>query len=748
MMDMQKGAALNSLTVGSLRVDLSLDGAGHPLVTPIWTGDKTINWQAEGWNHSPVVRANGLSFGLAQGNMFFAGWKQRAQGGWNLTYRCNNGLMVHVDLWTASDNPVLWSTVTLENTTDGTMEGIERFDALTMAMGTEGTLPHVNYVLGWLDGPRMETPGHHAMRYPYSSWIPRLLYGDPVPELPPAPEAGWQSPVLRPVFEHLEMLPLRSGKRSTYENHPWVAVLDPVRQAGLFAGILYSGQWGIDVRYDRASSHVHVNAYSMGNIHTLLPGQTLVSPPAFLGFFEGGWDEAHHASARFTGSEIVRKPPAVFPLTYYNFGTAHLVGEYRDPATFYDKVLINVDAAAEAGFECFMMDAGWWDGSDWVGDFSIGLGNFMEHTGKFPKGLRHLSDYVHAKGMLFGLWVEFERVDIRTANLGSCPWKPEWIVHQKGYAYRSWGQHFYDLCLGVPEAAAWALENICDTIDRYGVDWLKYDSNEWSVCDDLTHGHGEKDGEWAQIEGMNHVMRSVAERYPKLIIENCSGGSQRADLGTARYCTYFACHDTNWPSALTRRYAHGAGCIYPQYYNKQMTGYQVEFPYLSPPQIQGEAPLGSQERLEWRAMSRMMGLFETGNWMGKMNWDELTRLSPIITFYKTIRHTLFGKRYVLRGTDPVIERANLESDNWEAYEYIAPGEEMVCVYFFRCASPDASFSIRLKGLQPEASYRIRYFRNPNTDRFTGTDLMQRGIVLRLEQPLSSDLLVLEMVGSG
>ncbi len=747
-MELQKDAALDSLTVGSLRVELSLDGAGHPRVTPIWNGNKTINWQAQGWTLSPVVSVNGIYYGLAQGNMTFDGWKPRAHGGWVLTDRCKNGLLVHVELWTARDNPVIWSTVTLENSTDETLEGIERFDALTVELGTEGTLPSVNYVLGWLDGPRLETPGHHAVRFPYPSWIPRLLYGDPLPELPPAPEAGWQSPVLRPVFERLETLPLRSGKRSTYENHPWAAVLDPVRQAGFFAGILYSGQWGLDVRYDRAVSHVTVNAYSMGNVHTLLPGQRIISPPAFLGFFEGGWDEAHQASARFTGSEIVRKPPAVFPLTYFNFGTAHLLGDYSDPLTFYDKVLTNVDAAAEAGFECFMIDAGWWDGSAWVGDFSIGLGNFTEHPGKFPKGLKHLSDYVHARGMLFGLWVEFERVDLRTANLGPCPWKPEWIVHQKGYAYRSWGQHFYDLCLGVPEAADWALENICAAIDRYGVDWLKYDSNEWSVCDDATHGHGEKDGEWFQIEGMNHVMRNVAERYPQLIIENCSGGSQRADLGTARYCTYFACHDTNWPSALTRRYAHGAGCIYPQYYNKQMTGYQVEFPYLNRPQIQGETPPGSQERLEWRAMSRMLGLFETGNWVGKMNRVELKRLSPIIAFYKTIRHALFGKRYVLRGTDPVIERDNLESDNWEAYEYIAAGEEMVCVYFFRCASPDDRFPIRLKGLQPEASYRIRYFRNPQADVFTGTTLMQQGIVLRLEQPLSSDILVLERVGSG
>src|SRR6202030_1418158 len=51
------------------------------------------------------------------------------------------------------------------------------------------------------------------------------------------------------------------------------------------------------------------------------------------------------------------------------------------------------DAAAATGMELFIVDLGW----------AREIGDWREDPAKFPSGMRALSDYVHARGMKFGL---------------------------------------------------------------------------------------------------------------------------------------------------------------------------------------------------------------------------------------------------------------------------------------------------------------------------------------------------------
>ena len=62
---------------------------------------------------------------------------------------------------------------------------------------------------------------------------------------------------------------------------------------------------------------------------------------------------------------------------------------------------------------------------------------------------------------------------------------------------------------------------------------------------------------WVRDQGMYCILDGLRERFPNLTIENCAGGSQRADLGIARFCRPVQVHDRNHPSVLERRYAHG-----------------------------------------------------------------------------------------------------------------------------------------------------------------------------------------------
>jgi alpha-galactosidase len=343
-------------------------------------------------------------------------------------------------------------------------------------------------------------------------------------------------------------------------------------------------------------------------------------------------------------------------------------------------------------------------------------------------GLRGVSDYVHSLGMQFGLWFEFSRVDLRTANKGLHPWTPDMLLHQKGQSYRSWCQHVYMMCTGATGAADWALENMAWCVREFDLDYIKIDDNEWAVCDDTTHGHEAGDGEWHQIQGVYHILRGLRERFPNLVIENCAGGSQRSDLGMARYCVPIQVHDRCTPSILERRYCHAFGCIYPQF---------------APLVAFAPAPT-SVAQLRWRAFSRMMGQFNSGiqEQLSPELYEEMKRC---IVTYKRLRPTLHGDRYVLAEPAIVLEPDVPEATNWEAYQYLSPDSSLVSLFCFRCESPDDSYRAVLKGLQADASYRVSSHGGGDLGAQTGAQLMRDGIVCTLPGRRNAEVFILTLL---
>jgi alpha-galactosidase len=743
-----------------LEMAFALDADGWPALARLrLAGD--VEFAPPPAPFGPTVAAGDAVYRPGAPGMTFAGGELIQAGGsqeLRLNYVCGNGLRVCHHVSPSRDLAAWRSWTTLANppVPDGSrlppapIERIRYWDAVRLAVGVSDAEPHAACLLGWLDGPRADAPGKPPVPHAYPSWIPRLLYGDGAPT-PPEPPPGWATAPLRLVRERLTRLPLRSGKRSTYDNYPWVTVLDPGRQAGFFAGFEWSGQWKMDLEHDPAGGVARLCGGTDGNTHTLAPGQALVSPAAFVGLFRGDWDDGFNACRRYAREEVLAAAPAGPPGVHYFTGSVGW-SALKDRAAWKTEI----DAAADAGMDSFLIDAGWWEEGPLPGeDFSLGLGFFREDPRKFAApagagtdggggfgpGLRAVSDYVHRKGMKFGLWFEFERVDIRTANRGRNPWKPEWLVHQRGHPYRSWRQHIFLLCLGVNAAAEWALENISWALREYGVDWLKIDGNEYAFCDDPAHDHGADDGDWAQTRGLYHVMRGLRERFPNLLIENCAGGSQRADFGMARYSHVLQTNDIMWPSTLVRQYSYGIGCAYPTSY-----GMQCLYPYPQSGTPGAPQPNGtgcSTERLEWRALSRMMGLFDPCLDYARMSEEDLAQLRGAVATYKRLRPTLDGDRYLLAPPPALVAPRHLETGQWEVCQHVSADRRLASVFFYRCLSDQAECRAVLRGLDPAARYRAEWHTGRPGGALTGAEWMTRGVVCRLDQPLHADILLLE-----
>lgn len=630
-----------------------------------------------------------------------------------------------------------WSTVTC---TGSSPVEVTRFDALNMQWSIGDVEPRCAYVLGWMEGPRADAPGRHSIPFRYDGWIPKFLYGDD-PQIGPPPPGGWAASAYRLVEERLTMLPLRSGKRSTYENQPWAVVLDPDRGTGVFLGFEWSGTWRIDVEFRLEPRSVSAFATSSGCLHQLQPGDSLTSPQAFMGLFSGDWDDAFNASRAYVADEILPGPAVPWPTSIHCYFFQNYPGRRTD-----EYMRREIDAASRLGIETTYVEPNWWSESLPSGEFSVGLGDFADNRSQFPGGLRAMSDYVHSKEMNFGLWFEIERVDLRTCNRLRNPWRPEWLVHQEGHPYRSWCQHAFLLCLGVREAAEWALENVLWAIDEYNLDYIMFDGNEWAVCDDPTHDHGPHDGEWAQIHGYYRVMRGVREKHPDIMILNSSGGSQRGDFGIARYSTYIHPHDNQAPSARERRYIHGTGCMFPNGFQAQaLPNYVLERSadgWLRPRVTQTGPPLVDAKQLEWRMLCRMMGYFALGFEASVLPDDHAQVLSRGLAFYRRIRSALNGRRYVPAPPVVLYDPEYREADNWEAYQFVSRDSSQMVVFWYRCLSPRSEFTVRLREVEPDRCYTIESFRGVHREGVRGADIEQNGLTCCLPDQRSADVYVL------
>ena len=124
-----------------------------------------------------------------------------------------------------------------------------------------------------------------------------------------------------------------------------------------------------------------------------------------------------------------------------------------DPST--ERLVPLVEAAAKAGAEYFVIDAGWYDDTDGWWD---SVGAWQPSTLRFPGGLREVTDLVRARGMTPGLWLEPEVVGVRSPLARALP--DEAFFQRAGHRLTERGRHQLDL--RHPAARA----HLNETVDR------------------------------------------------------------------------------------------------------------------------------------------------------------------------------------------------------------------------------------------------------------------------------------------
>lgn len=444
----------------------------------------------------------------------------------------------------------------------------------------------------------------------------------------------------------------------------------------------------------------------------LSAGATLEAPLTFLALAQGGPDEVANEAFRYLRRHVMPEPLEGSPFATYSVWLTmpDSEGLLRDELAFAKRV----------GFDVFCHDASWMAGSTLIpgmNDFTCGLGSFEEDVVKFPHGLQDLSQRVHEAGMKFGLWVDPSNIDCRRVTAGE--FTPSWLAMKNGKLLEHGHPSLSpsnQLCMGNPEVVAWLKEQLAVLIERYSVDYIKWDASGTAsyACDCHDHGHGARSGTWAAYAGRMEILSHLMARFPQLCGFECD------------------------PSLHYSRTNPGPRSLLPG-------GYTCEFmtgPMVSPYVWGSLASVKTIDSVEiseltsgWCSASTLDYSLRQhlihGVAYGNINamWSQMLSKAPAgyieaymrnLYHFKKYRHLLFGNVWHPTLATP---------DGWTALEYTSEDACEAVLFAFRHKGGAPDNTVKLKALDPEKNYLITNLNDrPGRERHvTGASLATEGI---------------------
>lgn len=502
-------------------------------------------------------------------------------------------------------------------------------------------------------------------------------------------------------------LTLEAHGRSTQRSLPLVTLASA--NGTLVSGLMWSGAWRMDLN-GKPGGRTELTAWLSTTTTSVTPARPVSMPRAIIGLVEG--DEAQVAPAlhRFIVTAL-RGGRLLEPLVTYN--TWFSSGAYIDEASI-DTAMHD---AAAAGAELFELDAGWYQGAGELHafDFASGLGTWRVDRKKFPNGLRPLADRAHELGMRFGVWVEPERIDLRTVGQPGMA-REAWLMRDNGR---------YDpgvpnneartamLDFGHAEAREWVFEKVSQLIVESGADHIKWDNNAWVQNDRPLPGWGTADANFRHVTGLYQVLAALKERFPWLLIENCSGGGNRLDLGMLRYTDAGWMDDRTSPSAHVRHNLQGLTTFLPPAY---LLSYLLH---------DATEPMRDAADLGLYARSRMPGVFGLSFPPGGLDERDIERLRGETDRWKALRTVQRTASAVL--VSPQVRGP--QSGPWDGMLLVSPGRDEAVLYAFQNDGEVEGVNLHMRGLDRAFQYLVRSDRDGDLGVRTGASLMDDGLDL-------------------
>ena len=450
-------------------------------------------------------------------------------------------------------------------------------------------------------------------------------------------------------------------------------------------------------------------------LRVIEPGETVRSPETHLLLMRGDLDQViqtlHHHVRNYVLPPSVTGSRSLVEANHRGY-----IVDHETEAGFKREI----DMAASVGADTFVIDAGW-NGPEpnvWANN----AGDW--HAGAWlPNDLNPVRDYAKQKGMLFGLWVEIESVGqavkLRKEH-------PDWILTRNGQPVANGRQ----LDFANPEVAAWAESEIARIIKKYDLDIFRIDYNNTVE----EGGNRMKDGflentQWRHVEALYAIFDHLRKQFPNVTFQNCAGGGGRLDYGIMqRFQTTELSDWLRSPRGL--KILNGMTWLLPPEILLRTFGTESGG-------LEQDGDLNAQLDMVMMARPIFRGISPS---MPELNPLLGERIHDNIDFYKKTVYPIMAGSLVYHHT-PVLPM--MDPSPWMVLEYASPDRKSDVVGLFRTSeSGDPVYHFHPRGLDLSHSYSVHFKNQKQSIELSGAELLANGIPVRLDDNLTSEMLVI------
>jgi alpha-galactosidase len=509
------------------------------------------------------------------------------------------------------------------------------------------------------------------------------------------------------------VLETRKG-RSSNQRHPWFALFRG-DGAVLSASVMWSGNWVFRFEpRDGGGYRISGGLHDWEFFKDLKPGEEIES--AHVAFVLGNRADLNDVSAAYASIGRQHWYPQnqlseTLPVEWNHWWP------YFDHSINEEVFRRNVDEAARLGCEVCTLDAGWFGPTDPSSHWYDYRGDWdLVNSVRFPSGVRALADYTHARGMKFGLWCEIEGLG-QHAHLAEA--QPQLVARRDG-------ERLGYVCLGGPAGQEWAYATLDRLITDYACDWVKLDFNldPGAGCNRTDHGHGAGDGLFEHYRGYYWTLQRIRERHPGVILENCSAGGLRIDLGLAQQTHFTFLSDPDWPEHDLQIFWGASTMLAPEVCLHW--GWCERAENKHPHQTFNPCDPNLQpHQLDYAVRNGMLGAFGYSQKLPDLPAWVAERLAFHARTYKDL-----VRRFVRSGTLHRLtaqpQREGL-GDRWAGFQYALPDGSEQLLFAFRLDGGAPERTLHLQNLDPERRYTLSWLDAGTEEQRTGAALMEKGI---------------------
>ena len=264
------------------------------------------------------------------------------------------------------------------------------------------------------------------------------------------------------------------------------------------------------------------NAYHHAWNRVLQPGESYQTVPVAL---------CYGKSVNQVAAEITRYRRHLKPKCEAEANLPTAYNEYMHYSwdnPFAERTLKTAPFVKKAGVDYYVVDCGWQSTRHADNELSMYklFGTWHEDRGRFPEGMKAVSDYFHSNGMKFGMWVSPEVVGCDNQEMLKYYGEDCFLTRNGKKIFNGTG---YLLDYRQKKVRDYMTATIDRMVLEYGCDYIKFDGSPNPGLGTDANSTSLGAGLEEHIHAFTAWAEEMTKRYPNVIFEGCAMGGQRTD---------------------------------------------------------------------------------------------------------------------------------------------------------------------------------------------------------------------------